>query len=37
VKPISAEEIKDLAKTSIAIDKLCLADSLKQSNVERES
>jgi GntR family transcriptional regulator, carbon starvation induced regulator len=36
VTPISAEEIKGLTKT-IAIERLCLADSLKQSDVEWES
>lgn len=37
VAPISAEEIKDLTRTRIAIEKLCLADSLKHGNLEWES
>ena len=37
VTPISADEIKDLTKTRIAIEKLCLADALKNGDVEWES
>jgi hypothetical protein len=34
VTPICAEEIKGLTKTRIAIEKHCLAGSLKQSGIE---